>query len=44
MVAVMEVTMSEFSDEFGGREPATDTDQFGGPEPADDPGLLGGGQ
>ena len=35
-IAVMEVKMSEFQDEVGGREPADDTDQFGGPEPADD--------
>jgi len=27
---MMEVTMSEFPDEFGGPEPADDTDQFGG--------------
>jgi len=26
----MEVTMTEFPDQFGGREPADDTDQFGG--------------
>jgi hypothetical protein len=32
MVAAMEVTMSEFQDEFGGQQPASDTDQFGGPQ------------
>jgi len=26
----MEVTMTEFPDQFGGRESADDTDQFGG--------------
>jgi hypothetical protein len=44
--ALMEVEMStggsEFSDQFGGREPADDTDQFGGPEPADDRDQFGG--
>jgi len=42
MAAAMEVTMTEFQDEFGGRQPASDTDQFGGPEPADDTDQFGG--
>ena len=33
---------SEFRDEFGGREPASDTDAFGGPEPASDTDAFGG--
>ena len=41
-IAVMEVTMSEFQDEFGGREPADDTDQYGGQQPADDTDQFGG--
>src|SRR6516225_3915957 len=41
-IAVMEVTMSEFRDEFGGREPADDTDQFGGQQPAEDTDQFGG--
>jgi hypothetical protein len=32
----------ESPDEFGGREPASDTDQFGGPQPADDTDQFGG--
>jgi hypothetical protein len=40
----MEVTMTEFPDQFGGPEPADDTDQFGGPEPADDTDQSGGPQ
>jgi hypothetical protein len=45
----MEVKMdstggSEFRDEFGGPEPASDTDQFGGPEPASDTDQFGGPQ
>jgi len=35
---------SEFRDEFGGPEPASDTDQFGGPEPADATDQFGGRQ
>lgn len=34
----------EFHDEFGGREPASDTDEFGGPEPASDTDKFGGSQ
>jgi hypothetical protein len=33
---------SEFRDEFGGPEPASDTDAFGGPEPASDTDAFGG--
>jgi hypothetical protein len=50
LASVMEVKMThpdstdgpEFRDEFGGREPASDTDAFGGPEPASDTDAFGG--
>ena len=52
LAIVMEVKMThsdstdgpEFRDEFGGREPASDTDAFGGPEPVSDTDAFGGPQ
>jgi hypothetical protein len=52
LASVMEVKMThpdstdgpEFRDEFGGREPASDTDEFGGPQPASDTDEFGGPQ
>jgi hypothetical protein len=52
LAIMMEVKMTpsdstdgqEFRDEFGGREPASDTDAFGGPQPASDTDAFGGPQ